>query len=254
MIDNCAYTAFRMQFEPGYDYTHDMEYEEKIYHKVLSTYEEYQVFATGKNIDIDVTEKDFEDNFVIITAIENTSMVGLTVSHIYTEGIELHIQLDSFPENIDYDENETCIFIKLPKYMKQEIVKVEDIRKSKISAEKNYNWNNTNITNQKEVTLEEAIKIAKQYAKKIATSNSLTRKYLNNYTKVYEVNKTETRPNNFWLIEDGIIERQLEVADFTRTVYEVILVKPDDDLEIERAFFYVDVYTGEVIAGMEMSD
>ena len=78
--------------------------------------------------------------------------------------------------------------------------------------------------------------------------------YLNNYTKVYEVNKTETRPNNFWVIEDGIIERQLEVADFTRTVYEVILVKPDDDLEIERAFFYVDVYTGEVIAGMEMSD
>ena len=56
------------------------------------------------------------------------------------------------------------------------------------------------------------------------------------------------------MIEDGIIERQLEVADFTRTVYEVILVKPDDDLEIERAFFYVDVYTGEVIAGMEMSD
>ena len=31
-------------------------------------------------------------------------------------------------------------------------------------------------------------------------------------------------------------------------------MSPNDDLEIERAYFYVNPYTGQVIAGKEMSD
>ena len=44
------------------------------------------------------------------------------------------------------------------------------------------------------------------------------------------------------------------MADFERDVYEVILVSEDDELEVMRAFFYVDLYTNEVIAGREMAD
>lgn len=74
------------------------------------------------------------------------------------------------------------------------------------------------------------------------------------YTKLYEVNLTEVRPNNYWYITSGVIERQLVYASFKRTAYEVILLDKYDQLEVERAFFYVDAYTGQVIAGNQMSD
>ena len=37
-------------------------------------------------------------------------------------------------------------------------------------------------------------------------------------------------------------------------VYEIILVSEHDEMEIERAYFYVDVYTNCVIAGHYASD
>ena len=43
-------------------------------------------------------------------------------------------------------------------------------------------------------------------------------------------------------------------ANFERDVYEVILVAEDDEMEIERAIFDVDAYTGQVIGGRQMGD
>lgn len=84
--------------------------------------------------------------------------------------------------------------------------------------------------------------------------DSLAGKWMETYTKLYEVNLTEVRPNNYWYITSGVIERQLVYASFKRTAYEVILLDKYDQLEVERAFFYVDAYTGQVIAGNQMSD
>ena len=55
-----------------YDFTQDMTYMDKIYYKKINTYNEYEKEkAMWKDI-IDMTESDFKDNFMVITAIENT--------------------------------------------------------------------------------------------------------------------------------------------------------------------------------------
>lgn len=251
-INNCSYKHFKPHFWEGFDYSKDMEFQDKIYHKEITTYTEYAKYEEYCDV-INMTEEDFNNKFVVITAIENTSMLGLTLSDIYCSNENtLNIVLNTFPENITYDEKETCICIVIPNYMRKEI-KTLDGRKIE-EIEQKYNWVNTSTNGLKEISLEEAIKIAKKYAKDLVDSNSYMGQYLDNYTKVYSIERTTVRPNNYWLIQDGIVERNLEIADFERTAYEVVLVRPDDDLEIERALFYVDIYTGEVIAGSEMSD
>ena len=104
------------------------------------------------------------------------------------------------------------------------------------------------------ISQDEAVRIAKKYAQSLVNSDSLEGQYLEKYTKLYEVTLTEKSPNNYWLITDGIIEREYKFASFTRKVYEVTLVPYDDDVEMDRAYFYVDAYIGKVIGGMEASD
>ena len=88
---------------------------------------------------------------------------------------------------------------------------------------------------------------------KVSKTNSRC-SYLKDYTKVYQITKISTKPNNYWNITDGIIERQIKYASFMRNAYEVTLVSEKDEMEIERAIFCVDSYTGNVIGGREMSD
>lgn len=252
-INECSYKHFKPQFWEGFDYVKDMEFQDKIYHKEITTYAEYEKYKEYCDL-IDLKEDDFNNKFVVITAIENTSMLGLTLSDIYCSNENtLNIVLNSFPEDVAYDKNETCICIVIPNYMKKEIVTL-DGRKIEKTPEEKYNWVNTPINGLNGISLEEAIEVAKEYARNLSNSNSYMGKYLNNYTKVYSIERTTVRPNNYWLIQEGIIERNLEVANFERDAYEVVLVRPDDEVEIERAIFYVDMYKGEVIAGGQMSD
>ena len=117
-----------------------------------------------------------------------------------------------------------------------------------------YYWENTSTEGFKKITEEQAIETAKRYAKDLGNSDSLVGKYLKDYNKVFSVNEKRCKPNNYWYITEGILERQLETADFERDVYEIILVSEHDEMEIERAYFYVDVYTNCVIAGHYTSD
>ena len=257
IINNCKYKSFLPTFESGYDYTQDMEYEDKIYHKAIYTYEEYQIYKDRWNDILDMTEKDFENSFMIITAVENTSMIGLTISNIYVENDILNIELDKYPDGVEYDEKNNCISIIIPNDMKKSIIKVTDARNKEKSNEQKYNWSNESIEGLTPISLENAIIIAKEYASTLPQINSYIGKEIDNlekYTKVYDVQRTTVYPNNYWYITEGIIERELEVADYTRNVYEVTLVKEDDEMEIDRAVFYVDMYTGKVIGGRYMSD
>lgn len=117
-----------------------------------------------------------------------------------------------------------------------------------------YYWENTSTEGITKITEEEAIETAKRYAKDLGNSDSLVGKYLKDYNKVFSINEKRCKPNNYWYITEEIIEKQLETADFERDVYEIILVSEHDKMEIERAYFYVDVYTNCVIAGHYASD
>lgn len=200
----------------------------------------------------DMKEADFENNFMIVTAIENTSMVGLTLSDIYNNEDRLIIELNKFPEGEDFEEKHTAISIVIPRTMNKENILVNDMRNR--ASENPYGWTNTSIKGLEKITENQAIETAKQYAKDLTNSKSLAGQYLKDYTKVYSIELTKRKPNNYWLITEGIITRQLKQANYERDVYEVVLVSEYDELEIERAFFYVDAYANTVIAGDEKAD
>ena len=249
--NNYRYKHFMISFDNGFDRTGNMEYKDKIYHLVLDNYQEYMNFKNNNNDVLEMTEEDFKNNFMVITDIENTSMLGLTLQSFYNNDDELIIELNSYPEGTEYNKKESAISIMIPREMKRDIILKNDMRDD---SNNSYGWINTSNKGLTPITKEQATETAISFAKVLETSNSLTGKYLRNFNKVFEINLTKCKPNNYWLITEGILERNLRIADFERDAYEVILVAEDDELEIMRAFFYVDLYTNEVIAGREMAD
>lgn len=96
-----------------YDFTQDMTYKDNIYYKKINNYEEYsEVKSRWDNI-LNMNKEDFENNFMVITAIENTSMLGLTIDKIDTDDKGLYISLIHYEDGVNFDENETCISIKI---------------------------------------------------------------------------------------------------------------------------------------------
>ena len=251
-VDGCKYNHFQPVFENGYDYTQDMKYKDKIYRKTITDYKEYMIYKTRWNDICNMTEDDFKKNFMIITAVENTSMMGLDIKQINLDGNTLFIDLDN--ADIEYDKNKMCMSIIIPNDLMSENIEIRDYRKVKETPEYIYGWKNDSIDGLRMLSQDEAVQIAKKYVQSLVSSDSLEGKYLEKYTKLYEVTLTEKAPNNYWLITDGIIEREYKFASFTRKVYEVTLVPYDDDVEMDRAYFYVDAYIGKVIGGMEASD
>lgn len=256
-LNGCLYKHFKPIFKEEnscitYDYTQDMEYKDKIYHKLILSYSEYLIYKARWNDICNMDEKDFENSFMVITAVENTSMLGLDIMDINKDENTLYIDLDESKEN--YDNNETCMSIIIPNSFKSENTEVRDLRKIRETPEYIYGWKNESTEGMTIISKDVAIKIAKEYASSLVDSESLQGKWLEKYTKVYDVTLTQKAPNNYWIIKNGILERQFLVANYERKVYEVILVPYDDEVEMERAYFYVDAYTGEVIGGMEQSD
>lgn len=164
----------------------------------------------------------------------------------------LIIELNDFLENQEYDEKQTAISIVIPRTMKRENILVKDMRNT--TKENDYGWINTSIKGLEKITKNQAIETAKQYAKNLANPKSVAGQYLKDYTKVYSIEIKVAKPNNYWMISEGIIERQFKSASFERDVYEVVLVSEHDEVEVERAIFYVDAYTNLVIGGNQISD
>jgi len=82
-----------------------MIYNEKIYYKKINDYSEYKVVKNRWEEIIDMQEEDFKNNFMIITAIENTSMQGLIVDKIEVDNDALYISLiREDAENIEFEK------------------------------------------------------------------------------------------------------------------------------------------------------
>lgn len=107
-----------------YDFTQDMTYKDNIYYKKINNYEEYsEVKSRWDNI-LNMNKEDFENNFMVITAIENTSMVGLTIDKIDTDDKGLYISLIHYEDGVNFDKNETCISIKISRDLEKENIYV----------------------------------------------------------------------------------------------------------------------------------
>ena len=115
----------------NYDYSQDMNYQDGIYYKKITSYNEYIKDKQRWNDLIEMTEDDFNNYFIIITAVENTSMTGLTVSNITTDNDNLYIELFQNTNNSDLENN--ILSIKIP---------TEDDRNTIIFKKAGYQPNN----------------------------------------------------------------------------------------------------------------
>lgn len=120
-----TYTDFKEN--PNYDYSQDMIYQNNFYYKKVMTYEEYEKCKEVWNDLVEMNEEDFNDNFVVIVAVENTSMLGLTVSDVSADDTTLYIKFKK-DENEDYDKTVTSI--KISKNLDRDIIKIEKVEKN----------------------------------------------------------------------------------------------------------------------------
>lgn len=119
-IKKYEYKAFNPSFENNYDFTQDMIYKDSIYYKKINNYEEYTTIKNRWNDIIEMKETDFENNFMVITAIENTSMLELTIDKVETDNNNLYISLIKYEDGQTHDKNETCISLKISREMERE--------------------------------------------------------------------------------------------------------------------------------------
>ena len=120
-----TYTDFKQN--PNYDYSQDMIYQNNFYYKKVMSYEEYEKCKGVWNDLVGMNEEDFKDNFVVIVAVENTSMLGLTVSDVSADDTTLYIKFKK-DENEDY--NKTVTSIKISKNLDRDIIKIEKVEKN----------------------------------------------------------------------------------------------------------------------------
>lgn len=104
----------------------------------------------------------------------------------------------------------------------------------------------------------ECNKFALDYMQTVANTSKeeWAKDWYSKYTVIYESKLViGVKPNNYWdLVINGQNTAQMVSDTWTQTAYEVILVKYDDTLQMERAYFYVSPMTGEIIAGYEAGD
>ena len=105
----------------NYDYLQDMKYEDKIYSKVLNSYEEYDKSKEKwKNL-VSMTSQDFNEYFVLVIAVENTSLIGLEVSNITCDTNNMYVELYQSDQNVNFEEN--VISVKIPREQLRENIK-----------------------------------------------------------------------------------------------------------------------------------
>ena len=122
------FKAFKPVFQDengqNYDFTHDMIWKDRIYQRKINNYEEYSKVKARWNDILDMEEKDFEENFMLITAIENTSMVGLTVDNVEAYNDGLYVSLIHYEEGATFDDHETAISYIIPRTMERDNIYV----------------------------------------------------------------------------------------------------------------------------------
>ena len=92
----------------GYDYVQDMTYQNGIYYKKVMNYEDYKQCLDRWNNLVEMAEEDFNNYFVVITAGENYSTIGLSVTNVSTDDNTLYINL-SKKNSDNEEENQTTI-------------------------------------------------------------------------------------------------------------------------------------------------
>lgn len=118
-ISKCDYKYFAKNTADNYMYSEQMIYNNNIYYMKIDSYEEYKNIKLKWEGIHDISENYFNNYFMIISEVENVSMLGLVVDNIETDDETLYIKLIKDPNNIIHDESETCISYVIPREMER---------------------------------------------------------------------------------------------------------------------------------------
>ena len=128
-------------------------YMNKIYYKKIENYQEYISFKNICNNIQYMSEEDFNNKYMIITAVENTSMMRLTLGELYIEDNTLYIGLKKVPLSEEFDEKNNGICIIIDNSTKSDKIEV-----FKTIANKDFMSKYKNIkTLPKEYSIEQAL-------------------------------------------------------------------------------------------------
>ena len=261
-IGSVKYKVFNTYFLNNIDIYDKMFYQNQIYYMQIENYDTYCKYKNIFTDILDMSKEDFDSKFMIIAFPENYNEMGIKIDDIFNSYGALNINFTRFNdyEQNTYTINENGFSIIIPRSMEREVFGIGINKYNNLNNESSNSLVAFHETHDNEkYTKEESIQIALDYIQKVSkecTNNSL-KEYYSKFTKVYEVNEfVSQKSNNYWdlVITNTPINNYNLNLGAEESTYEIILISPNDDLEIERAYFYVNPYTGQVIAGKEMSD
>ncbi len=209
----------KFSINQNYDYSQDMEYKDKIYYKKINNYTDYQKYKNMWSDLLDMSESDFKENFMLITAIENNSMLGFTIINTYADDSTLFIE---FNKDENADKNNTVIGTKISNDLYRENIEFKE--KANIANSDDY----TKITEiQKDYSLEDALvdncfviknnKIISKDAEKLNNFISETQKGNNSFIRIYSVE-----------FDGRTTVRDIEYRD-NKYIFNVLTLSGEDD-------------------------
>lgn len=109
--------------DEGYTFYKDMKQENGIYYKKVNTYTEYLKYKDMWSNLLDMTEEDFKDNFMIITAAENADTINMIISDIYTIEDSLFL---AFENGNEKNESSVVIGTKVSRELERDNIRIVD--------------------------------------------------------------------------------------------------------------------------------
>lgn len=108
--------------------------QQETYYKKISSYEEYLKYKENWDSIIDMTQEDFENNFLIVI-IASWRMPGITISNISADNNTLYVELDSNVTEEEIIKEEYMVSAMVSKDLDRENISVKNIVK-KVESDK----------------------------------------------------------------------------------------------------------------------
>ena len=239
-IKGCYYK----KFNPGSDSANNflwkleeekMQYSTKIYYIKINTYDEYLEYQNNLPEIIYMTESDFENYYILFTAIENTSMVKIIPTEIEYQDNKLRINFEESENEDDFEK--VCTVFMIPREYDTNTFELQKIEKDPLLEE--FEGGDTSTEGLEPITEDEALKVWQEYRQNTLKWGE------NDYPVVVKIEEDRVRPNNHFKYLPASDYRQ---AEYYRDAYIIYLTTTDGFSNCE---VYVDKYTGKVIGGYE---
>lgn len=106
--------------------------DQETYYKKINSYSEYLKYKEKWNNIVDMSDKDFEENFLIVV-IASWRMPGITITDIHSDENTLYVELDKKVTEEEIEKKEYMVSAMVAKELDRENVSVQNIVKPIVS-------------------------------------------------------------------------------------------------------------------------